>query len=454
MLKVGKWKASIGIALLVFALALAGCSSNSGSSSPSQASQSPAGSAAPSGDNASERTLTVMVRSYANTSEKDQWEKVAAAFEAQNKDIRVVLSPGDITVESGKLTTMLNSGVTPPDAILMSAGPARVGVLSNADLILPMNELYEKYNWKDQLLPFAYEMATMKETIYELPHSVDFIGIAYNEKIFDEIGMPFPATKEQFYPTMDKLTEAGYTPLALGVRGGFASSWLFGQILEAVAGTENMEKLFFGEAKWTDPPYVEAAELLKEWVDKGVIAKESVSLTADDQKAMFLQNKAAFLTVFPYYIGDFVQNNSADSTGITLLPSFTEGLTVKPTGGLGYTWVIPKKAENVDLVERWLNFIMTDYTKIMFEDPTSNLIPANKTAFETTPASPMMAAMVDALKNGTGYNPTVYIGNNTKEAYLQSLQGLIGGMITPQEAMKNTEEGRLKDVAEGFKLRE
>src|SRR5690606_7206765 len=109
--------------------------------------------------------------------------------------------------------------------------------------------------------------------------------------------------------------------------------------------------------------------------------------------------------------------------------------------------------KNKDLVEKWLNFIIDDYPEFLFKDPNAKFIPATNKTYEVIPASPMLTQMVAAIKSGSGYNPTVFVGNNVKEVYLQNLQGILGGLVSPQDAAKNIEEARLKDVAEGFQLK-
>jgi len=440
------------IIVLMFMMVITACSSKN-ESSPGSSSSEPSTPAATQDAPAGERTLTLMVRSYPNEVEKRQWERVAQAFEEKHEGIKVVFETGDVAVESGKLTTMLASGVTPPDAILMYAGPARVEVLSRAGLIRPLDELYEKHGWKDAIMPFVYDVITLKDTVFEVPHSVDYLGIAYNKNIFAEVGADLPTTAEEFYDTAEKIKQAGYYPIALGVRGGYASSWLFGNIMSAVAGTPNVEKLMFGEMAWTDEPFVRAAKTLKEWVDKGIIDNSAVSLTSDDQTALFMQQKAAMMTGSAYTINELIKNDLLEDVVIQPLPSFTEGVESLATGGVALTWVVPTHAENVDLVEEWFNFILTDFPAINFADFDSNQIPATNVALELTSVNPVMTQLVEKLKAGVGYNPTVYIGNNTKDVYLQALQGLIGGLISPEEAMALAEEGRQQDIAEGFKLK-
>ncbi|SDO32952.1 raffinose/stachyose/melibiose transport system substrate-binding protein [Paenibacillus sp. yr247] len=442
------------VLVLALVLIVAGCSS------PSSPKEGAGGSTVGSGkveESREPKTLTIMVAPFPNDVEKKLWEKIVKAFEDKNQGIKVELKTGDVAVESGKLTTMLNSGVTPPDAILIYAGPARVSVLSQGNLIMPLEELYTKNNWKEKLTPFAYSMATLSGKIYEVPHGLDAIGVFYNKDLFAKAGVKVPATKDELVTAMQKLKDAGIQPIALGTRGGNGGGWLYGNILDAVAGRKKVEEVLYGKGKWNDPEMVKATETLNDWVNKGFIVKEAVSLTFPDAKAQFLDKKAAMYASGTPTITDIASMKLEDSIGHMTFPSFIEGQKTNPTGGLGYSWVVPKNTKNVDLVEKWINFILTDFTEIAYKDPSFYLIPATKTAFTLKPAGSILAEAVKNISDGSAYNPaynpTVFIGNSTKEAYLQNLQGVIGGLISPQEAMNNIEAGNKKDRAEGFKLK-
>lgn len=399
------------------------------------------------------KTLKIMVRPHATDVDQQHWDKVVEAFETKHEGVTVEVQSGDVAVESGKLPTMLNSGITPPDAILINAGPARVSVLSNAGLIDTLNTWYENNNWKEKMNPMAFEMASIYGDIYEMPHFLDYTAIGYNSDILEKENIEVPTTPEALYSSMDRLKELGYTPFALGARAGFGYAQLFGQMLEGVAGTEAVEELFFGEGKWTDPPILKTAQLLKEWVDKGYIAKEAVSLTYADQVSLFTRKEAAFFPDSAYNISDYIAADVEDTVGTMTFPAFTEGVQPKPTGGIGYTWVVPSGAENKDLAEQWLNFMMEDYTEIAFSDPNTYFVPATKQAFELTPAGSMLAEMIDKIEGGQGHHPTINMGNEAKEAFIQNIPGIIGGLVTPEEAMANIEVGKQKDIEKGFSLK-
>ena len=50
---------------------------------------------------------------------------------------------------------------------------------------------------------------------YALPYSRNYIGVYYNQQIFEDNGIEIPTTWEEFLAVCDKLKEAGITPVGM-----------------------------------------------------------------------------------------------------------------------------------------------------------------------------------------------------------------------------------------------
>ena len=93
-----------------------------------------------------------------------------------------------------------------------------------------------------------------------------------------------------------------------------------------------------------------------------------------------------------------------------------------------------------------------DYAQVVLGDPTYNLILASKAAMSIKPAGSLLAEAMSSIEKESGYNPSVFIGSEAKQAYYQNLTGLIGGLVKPKDAMDNIAAAAEKDVAAGYKL--
>jgi raffinose/stachyose/melibiose transport system substrate-binding protein len=398
--------------------------------------------------------LDLLIPNYYNDIEKKQWESVVEKFKEINPDIDVNITKGDVQVESGKLPTLLQSGIEPPDVILMNAGPGRVSILSDVNLIQPLNDLYDKNKWKDDLRTFAYDLISKGDNIYEVPHMIDAIGMFYNKDIFEQHGVEVPTNKDEFLKALQTLKDEGVAPITVGARNGYAIGWIFGVMMESVMGTEQVVELLYGDGKWNDPKVVEVAEMMADWVEKGYITKESVTQTQPDSKFRFLSKQAAIEAEGTYLITDLADQKLEDSVNMFMMPSFVDGDVAQPVGGIGLTWVVPTKAKDVEYAEKWMDFILSeDYSNIVLNLPDYNFIPASKSSESIKPVGDVLKSAMKSIEDGSGYNPSVFMGVEAKEAYYQNLQGLVGGLVTPQEAMENIEKGAEKDRANGFSLK-
>ncbi|ARK30136.1 ABC transporter substrate-binding protein [Halalkalibacter krulwichiae] len=450
------WKV-VGIFLfLLFMVALtAGCQSPAASpSGQNESNEQSAGEAQQQEGESGEQTLKLLIPNYYNEVEREQWARVIERFTELNPEIDVNVENGDVRVESGSLTALLQSKVNTPDAILMNAGPSRISLLSDAELIRSLDDLYDKNDWQDAIRPFAYQLISGNEHIYELPHMIDAIAHFYNIDVFEEHGVEVPETPEKYIEMLEQLAAVdGVDPITVGARNGYAIGWLFGVMIEAMAGTEKLEEILYGDGSWNDPEIVKVAETLVEWVETGFIPQEAVTLTEADSKFKFLNKQAAIYTGGTYLITDLAQENLQDSVGFFMMPSFLDGKTARPTGGIGQSWVIPTDAKNPEAAEAWLEFILSsDYAEVVYSYPDYNFILASTAAVEAEPAGDVLKSAAVDVEDGSGYNPSVFIGVETGESYFQNLQGLVGGLISAQEAMNNIEEGAQKDKENGFQL--
>ena len=339
--------------VVMLALFIAGCQSPAGSGG--SASSEPVKEKQAASENKQGDVLKLLIPSFNNETEKRQWDKVVKKFEEMNPGVKIDLATGDTNTESGKLTTMLQSGVTPPDAILMNAGPGRVRILSDVDLIKPLNDWYTQNGWKDKLRPFAYDLISGNDNLYELPHTMDAVSVYYNKDLFEQNGIGVPTTAEEFVNAMKKLHDKQITPIIVGGRTPITVGTLFSLILQSSAGKDAVADLIYSEAKWNDPKYVKAAETMADWANQGYIGKESVSLNLTDAKFAMLNKKAGMFISTTHIISDVVDQKLEGSVGSFTIPSLIDTSKTNPTGGLGYTWVVPAKTTQTELVEKWMN---------------------------------------------------------------------------------------------------
>jgi raffinose/stachyose/melibiose transport system substrate-binding protein len=139
----------------------------------------------------------------------DELEQYIARFNETHPDIEVTYESQPNLREI--LRTALAAGEG-PDIVYGGTGPGAAGVLVNAGLLLPLDEAYAEYGWNDRFSDFTIERASIDGTVYGIGNEIEYIGMFYNERIFDELGLSVPESHDEVLQLCQTLQEAGFTP--------------------------------------------------------------------------------------------------------------------------------------------------------------------------------------------------------------------------------------------------
>lgn len=376
-------------------------------------------------------------------------EDQKALFEELNPGYVLEFTTGTMSMEDGTLVTMLNSGVNLPDVINFSTGPSRIGPLAESGNIIALDDLYEKYGWKEKMNPAALELCTYIDgKIYEVPDTIDSIACYYNKEIFKELGLEVPTTWEAFLDVCERTKEAGYDPIALGAREGYSSGWFFGNLLQSAGGAEATRKLISGETKWTEEPATTALGILADFVEKGYISETSLTSNQSDALYSFLNGNAAMHFIGSWVISSIYDSGMEDKISSFPLPSQV-GDPAYVTSGIGKSFAIPSGIEDTTGAELWMEFTMTpEYAELMGQQDAGSIC-TSKAFSEVKVKTELLQTSKDMIAEGAGRNPSAFIATETKNAYFQNIQGVLAGIVTAQEACENIQVGQDKDLAEG-----
>jgi raffinose/stachyose/melibiose transport system substrate-binding protein len=378
------------------------------------------------------------------------WSKVFDGFKAKTGiTVETITNTG--TVEDGTVPTALKSGAG-PDVVLINSGPARIGFLAQAGLTKPLDDVYKQLNWTDRLVPFAVNRLKnqgkiFQGKIWEVPWSLDVIYWNYNKDLYGKVGIKAPDTYDEMIANFEKLKAAKIYPVTLGVRSSFAGGWLFGNLMQAMIGRDGVADVLFGEGKWDQPRLVQAAATLQDWVKKEYIPQAATTLTDQQAYPLFLNKQAANYCVGTWFVPTMAEAK-ADMENVDTFsqpPITKENSSRMPTGGFGSSYVVAANARDPDTAYKYLDYYMTDeVTLLIVNYPNQGTNPPVKIPPGAKP-NRFLAKSLDILAHdGTGYNPSVHVVATITNTYYQSLQGLLGGQTTPQQAMADIQAAKVK----------
>lgn len=218
-----KKKLAMALCVAMTMTALAGCGSSGGGSTASESSstetkqEEEAPAQEESGDASGEETAAssgdVMTLEFFQQKSEEGPQKgyqaIIDKFNAENSDVQIEMNtvPDAGTV----LTSRISSGDIP---VIFSDYPTQVQFrqkvangyvqdLSDQDFLKNVNEA-------------ALDMTKQEDGgYYALPYSRNYMGVYYNQTIFEENGVEVPTTWDEFVQVCETLKAAGVTPMGL-----------------------------------------------------------------------------------------------------------------------------------------------------------------------------------------------------------------------------------------------
>ena len=203
-----------------------------------------------------------------------------------------------------------------------------------------------------------------------------------------------------------------------------------------LAGKQDVRDLVFGtgDATWTSPKTVQAAQTLQDWAKKGYFPSGVNGIGYDDSNKQFGQGKGVFLITGTWAAAD-LKGPMGSSLGLLVPPPASGGAGVTTTGGESHALAVTSKSKHPDVAAAYVNF-MTDQKAAAVMQATGNLpaVPGKDAASTGDPATRQLVSGWQQLNRSDGIVP--YLDYSTPTFYdtiTSALQKLIGGMSTAKQ---------------------
>ena len=215
---------------------------------------------------------------------------------------------------------------------MFSAGgnPAEGAKLWDAGYLLDFDKELTELGVRDKVADGA---ASTIEKLYGgafnfLPFQYNIEGVFYNKAIFEQNGWAVPETWDDLVAVSAEAKSAGLTALSASGEQGWPLTRLVSGYLFRSLGADALEKVRDGEAKLTDPEYVEAAQAIADLGAAGYFGDNVASLDYDAATNEFLTGKAAMIYMGSWLLGNInAEGNSVspDDVGFFKFPAVDGG---------------------------------------------------------------------------------------------------------------------------------
>lgn len=315
-----------------------------------------------------EPTKLEYIKNAENTTTEPVLDALAAgACEAENEALPLEVSSVPQAEIDAQMQLLASQGGLPP---MFAAGgnPAEGAKLWEAGVILDLDEALTDLGVRDKVAEGA--VSTI-EKLYGgafnfLPFQYNIEGIFYNTAIFEENGWEVPETWDELLTVAEEAEAAGYTPFAASGEQGWPLTRLVSGYLFRTLGPDALQKVADGEAKLTDPEYVEAAAAIADLGAKGYFGDNVTSLDYDAASNEFLSGKAAMIYMGSWLLGNInnpEQNQiGAENVGFMKFPAVSggSGSIDEYPSNVGLPSTFGSKTYSED-VAAWLGCIAENY---------------------------------------------------------------------------------------------
>lgn len=292
-------------------------------------------------------------------------------------------------------------------------------------------------------------------SLYMVPFEFQLEFFWYNTALFEEAGVSVPATLDDFPQLCRDLRAQGITPIALDGQDQWPLERYMAYYPFRMAGPEYVQDLKNGDASFSDPAGVAAAEWLSELGKAGCFQEGFSSTGYADAQALFTSGKAAVYNIGTWELGNLATEaldpGVRDDVDYFTLPTIDGAVTtddeyVTPSG-IG----MAVNAQTYDpLVRDFLKFALERYPEIYAATGALSPTTTAQTAIPAD-ATPLYSRAVDQAdtvgpKIAMPWDTQLDPATNTR--LQQELTLLVQGDITPEEFV-TTMDATLRENIDG-----
>ena len=247
---------------------------------------------------------------------KAVWQKLADEYMAEHPNVNIEITVLENEAFKTKLTTVMQSG-EPPD-IFQSWGGGVMNEYAEAGLLKDITADLDADGgaWRDTFAPGALGVYAYKGQNYGVPWDMGMIGFWYNKDLFAQAGIEAPPTTwTELLEDVQKLKDAGITPIALGEGDKWPGMHMWAYLVTRLGGKANFEGALLRTGSFTDPAFIEAGVKLQELIALEPFQDGFLGATYGDEATAMGNSKAA-MELMGQWAPAVQKDNSADKQGI------------------------------------------------------------------------------------------------------------------------------------------
>jgi raffinose/stachyose/melibiose transport system substrate-binding protein len=353
-----------------------------------------------------------------------------------------------------------------PDVSQVNNGESLMGPMARAGQILSLAEYDAEYGWSDRFAAgllarcmYPADGSTFGEgELWGLPVESEIVGFYYNKEVFADNGLSVPTTFEEFEALLASLRGAGVEPLVFGNLDKWQAIHLFGEIHGTNTTREYLDGLIYrrGNADFTDPSILAAAQKVIEWNDAGFFMEGFDGVSGDDAQALFITGVGGVLLQGSWAAGA-VRDGLGENAGFFLMPpsgsvgaatpvSMEATPVVSPAvlhvGGVGIPFGITANAADPAVAAAFIDAMVSEETFASFVE--AGLLPLGEISEDMIVPDTVQGDLYSAWNSAVAADAIGHYMDwaapGFYDPFTAALQELLGGQVTAEEFQASIQE--------------
>ncbi|TVY06992.1 extracellular solute-binding protein [Paenibacillus cremeus] len=351
------WLAMITLPLLTMA---AGCSNEFEAALKVQAAESPAR------NQGQATTLILQTLQSDKSSPAYQIEqKLVNEYMQGHPNLKIEFDRLNTEQQKSKLKTQAAFGDM-ADITMVNPG-AQMKPYVDSGVLAPLDDVVEG-KLSETFLGDVLKYYSFDNKLYALPYNLNIAGIFYNKELFAQTGISVPNTFEELIDTVKQFRSQGITPIVIGAKDRWPTSFLFMNIVQRLNGGPGfLQDVLSKQRTFTDPVFEQAIAKLKELIDAGAFEKEAVSTDSWAASNLFRSGKAAMYYVGSWEVPKIEVSPVKGKVGFLKFPTVdgkgnTSDFMIAP----GTAYAVSAKSKHLKESKDFLRYFSMNYPRVAF----------------------------------------------------------------------------------------
>jgi raffinose/stachyose/melibiose transport system substrate-binding protein len=364
----------------------------------------------------------------------DEWNK-------KNGD-RIHVTGASVDGETYKTKQTIEISSSNPPDIFYSWEGGRAGEIIKAGFAADLTDYYNKFGWDKSLNTASVSLAKFNGKPYFAPTEIGASVVWYRKDLHDKLGLTVPTTWDEMMANAAKAKAAGIAPFMLSNQKKWPAQFMWSAMMVNKYGLDAYQGLIDNKIPWTDPRAVDITAMMKKLADDGMFIENFNSIDFAPAQVPWAQGKALYWYKGSFILGSFRGDKAqccAEPIDWFPFPTMSDK---KPVMSIydEDTVMIHAASKNKDAAAEFVNWMVSPEAsakKLEIDKPY-----ASNASTDLSHLSPMEQRLGKAMSDAGSYT-FMHVDHGTPPAisdrFLDGLQGVLAGAISPEEAMEATE---------------